>query len=118
MEMKLLYLVDDMTKIPVFAWRADVSNLDPEHREREREMLATAGFGRIPSDQRAGYVFMSRMDADRHDNGAPYDRFRWTNRTLWTAHTVLGELDVWNALSTGDTLDVRGHPRVLTSYRP
>lgn len=118
MEMKLLTIKDDMTAIRVFAWRANGTNMGRPVDETERGILAEAGFGSHPDDQRALYVFLARMDGGRGDErGAMYDRFRWRNRTLWTAHTVLEDLAVWDALSTGGSFDVRDHPDVLAMFR-
>lgn len=94
MEIKMVEIRDRATCIPALAIR-----LGP-HNERERYLLARAGFGRKPEDQ-SRYVVLS----DLGGNKSSYDPFRWdTSRTMRVAHEHI--IKCWDDIASGDVVDV------------
>ena len=99
MECKLLTVIDTATEMQVVALRADELGRAPH--PLERSVLAKAGFGRIPSEQR-DYVILGMLT---NLGETTYDPHRWKNRTMFAAHQVL--LAHWEEFTSGDVFDVR-----------
>ncbi len=91
--MKVLQVLDRMTRIGVIAFR-----LDPQCEE-ERAELAHAGFGPRPEDQ-GRFVYLVSMTRDQ----AFWDPIEWGDRTMRAAHRYI--IDHYNRLEPGDVVDV------------
>lgn len=94
---KLFEIRDRGTFIPVAAFK-----FDPQS-EAERHLLACAGYGQVPLQQRE-YVLLCQIDGG--GGRVCSDPFDWPGeaRTLPAAHAYIQEH--WDALQSGEVVDV------------
>lgn len=90
---KTFEIRDRSTFIPTLAVQLDPKN------EQDRYLLARAGFGRLPTEQRQ-YIFLVHLEKPR----AEWDPIAWNDRTMYTAHQHIVEW--WADLNSGDVIDV------------
>lgn len=94
MIVKAIELRDRMTLIPAIAIK-----LRPEN-EKERRILAHAGFGGTIESQEA-YVMLSALRTGQ----ITYDTFAWNDRTFHVAHEYIEKH--FDELKSGDVVDVQ-----------
>ena len=92
---KTIEIRDAGTFIPALALR-----LDP-YNEKDRYLIARAGFGVTPSTQRK-YIVLIHLTSMKCE----YDPTNWTNRTMETAHRYLIEQGL-DGLLHGEVVDVQ-----------
>lgn len=92
---KTIEIRDAATFIPAMAVR-----LDPYH-ERDRYLLARAGFGVSMLDQEK-YIILIHLTSMRCE----YDPMKWGNRTMENAHRHIIEMGLDNFLH-GEVVDVQ-----------
>lgn len=95
MQIKTIEIRDRATFIPAMAIR-----LGSEQSERDRYLLARAGFGRY-HDNHLEYVILVRLNEQR----CAWDPYEWADRTMQTAHAHI--LNNWESLETGAVVDVQ-----------
>lgn len=93
MNSKTIEIRDRMTFIAALAVQ-----LEPEC-EKDRALLARAGFGRSPFEQRE-YVLLIKLT----DAKCNHDPFAWGDRTMRVAHQYI--LGHWADLESGAVVDV------------
>ena len=93
METKTFEILDRMTFIPALAIRLEPGN------EADRYLLARAGYGLIPEEQREYIVLMRLATCE-----AQHDPEVWGGRTMPTAHRFIR--DNWVVLESGVVIDV------------
>jgi hypothetical protein len=91
---KTIEIRDRATFIPALALK-----LDPVD-ERDRWLLARAGFGRTP-EATATYTLLVHLTTLRIE----YDWASWTNRTMKEAHRFVDKM--FDELEPGEVVDVR-----------
>ena len=108
MEAKMFEIRDRATFIPILAVRLDptCNSSDPisgvcNECSRNRYLLARAGYGITPKQQRE-YIQLVRVDGGTGKSDC--DPYEWGSRTLQVAHEYM--LDHWVDLKSGDVLDV------------
>lgn len=96
MIVKLLEIRDRGTCISAMAIQLDPTN------EEDRRLLAHAGFGRLPEDQRR-YILFGNMDGG--DFAVKTDRYDWgRGTTMEQAHVEL--YANWEKYRSGDLMDL------------
>lgn len=96
MEIKLLEIRDRDTFVPALAIRLGGRD------ERERWLLAQAGWGKTVETQRSYVLLYPMMGGSTGKISS--DKFAWDNRTLRLAHHLIeGNFD---GLKSGDVVDV------------
>ncbi len=93
MKAKTIEILDRMTCIPALAIQ-----LTPGC-ERDRALLAHAGYGLTPLDQRE-YVILVNLTSAKASN----DPYAWGDRTMTQAHLHIVER--FDRLTSGDVVDV------------
>ena len=95
MEAKTFEVRDAATFIPILAVRLNPAN------EKDRYLLARAGFGRTPQSQ-GEYVQLIRINGGSGESSC--DSNIWGNRTMRQAHLHI--IANWSSLESGDVVDV------------
>lgn len=94
MTSKTFEIRDRMTLMPVLAVRLDPGT------ERDRYLIALAGYGVIPEQQKEHVILIKIQDWD-----AQWDSYAWRNqRTTGNAHRYI--IEHFDELETGSVVDV------------